>query len=202
MIPAGEEHRRVVRKEAAIVLEDPQPQPLELPVRREDVHEVDLAADDRPVRQRVLHHAHASQRQAVVAPQSGPAVLALEESRAERRGEPGVAREVADAPERQPLGRLGTDRERVRVAEAERLAHRQSRRREARADRLGRSERRVLQDDVGERSRVLGIEVDGARRDRAIGDAGAAEAELPLDPRLAGLLDAPGPRSPRGCSSR
>ena len=79
-VPAGQEHRRVVREEAPIVPEDPKSQALELPVRREDVHDIHLAAGERPVRQGVLHHPYASQRQAVVAPESRPAVLALQKT--------------------------------------------------------------------------------------------------------------------------
>src|SRR5207249_11914785 len=49
--------------------------------------------------------------------------------------------------------------------------------------------RGVLQDDEGECSRVLGIEVDRFRLDGPIRDAGAAEADPPLDAGFADLLD-------------
>ena len=47
----------------------------------------------------------------------------------------------------------------------------------------------VLQDDAGERPRVLGIEVDRARLERPVGHAGAAQADAPLHPRLADRFD-------------
>jgi hypothetical protein len=137
----------------------------------------------------VLHHAHRGEGQAIPARQPGPAVLALEEAGAEGRGELALALEIADAAEAEAVRGIDADGERVGVVEAEGLAHGQPRCDESGADRFGRAEGRVLQDDVRESARVLGIEVDGARGEGAIGETGAPQAELPLRARLAGPID-------------
>src|SRR5262245_30658909 len=97
--------------------------------------------------------------------------------------------QVADRPELQALRRLPADGERVRVGEAQRTAHLETARRKPPADRGDAIERWVLQDHPGERACVLGVQVDVTMLERASGDTGAAEAELPLDARLAGGLD-------------
>jgi len=73
-----------------VVLEQVEAQPLELSVRREHVHEIDLAARDRAIGERVLHDVGAGQAQAVERPQARPAVLALEKARAERGAQLGI----------------------------------------------------------------------------------------------------------------
>src|SRR3989449_1999541 len=97
--------------------------------------------------------------------------------------------EVAQRLEAQPVGHLGPHGQRVGVGEAERLADRQPPGLEPCADLLWCPERGVLQDDEAECSRVLRIEVDRPRLDGPIREAGAAEADPPLDAGFAHLLD-------------
>ena len=106
-LPARQQHRGVVGKEAPVVLEEPKLQALELTVGREDVHDVHLARGERAIGERVLHHRSTRlRRQAVVAPQPGPAVLALEKARAEGGAQLRMPGEVADGPQAQALGRV------------------------------------------------------------------------------------------------
>ncbi len=186
---ARQQHRGVVGKEPPVVLEEAKLQALELTVRREDVHDVDLARGQRAIRERVLHHGDAAQAQAVVALEPGPPVLALEEARAEGGAQIRMPGEVADGPQAQALGLRTPDRQGIGIGEAQRGTHGQALGFEPGADRICRGERRVLQDHAPERARVLRIEIDGPGRERAIRDARAAEARVPLDARLSHRFD-------------
>jgi hypothetical protein len=186
---ARQQHRGVVGKEPPIVLEKAQLQALELPVRRENVHDVDLARGQRAIRERVLHHGDARQAQAVVALEPGPPVFALQEARAEGGAQIRMRGEVADGPQAQALGLFTPDRQGIGIGEAQRGTHGQALGFEPGADRVYRGERRILEDHASERARVLRIEVDGPGRERAIRDARAAEARVSLDARLSHRFD-------------
>ena len=174
-------------KEPAVVAQHREARSRQPAVGREDVREVGRAAGEGLVGQRVLDHAD-GQPHAVVATQAGPAVVALEEARAEHRPQLRMAREVADAREPQASGEVVTHGQGVGVVEAERRADGQALRPQPGPDGLDRVGRRVLEDRAADGARVLRIEVDAAVADRPVGDTGAAQAQPALDD-LARRLD-------------
>ena len=95
----------------------------------------------------MLHDADVPQPDPVPTPEARPPILPLEKSRAERRGQLGVPREVPDRPQTQPGGARLENREGVGIVEAERIADRQALRRESLPDGFRRAERGVLHDD-------------------------------------------------------
>jgi hypothetical protein len=96
-----------------------------------------------------------------------------------------MAGQVADPLESQPAGDVVTHRQRVRIVEPDRIADRQPQRAESRADGLDRLARGLLEDRPTDRTGVLRVDVDAPVDQRPVRDPGAAEAQPPVDARVA-----------------
>ena len=127
----------------------------------------------------MLDPEHVLLRQAVVTTQSRPAVAAVHELGAEAEDQPGVVAQVGHAFDAEALGQVLAHAEGEVVAEAERRAHDDPALGQQRAQlRLGPG---LLssEDLVGERARVLGVDVDLSGDQRVEDQARAAEG-LPM----------------------
>jgi hypothetical protein len=127
-----------------------------------------------------------------VAPETWPAIVAVEEAGIERGRQAGMPAEIADGAQAQPRGRVSAHGEGVRVGEAERLADDQAARLHPRAQRRHIGHRRIVENGAADRARVFRVDVDIAAGQRAVDDARPAQAEPSLNRRFADLLGDPG----------
>ena len=184
------DRRRVVgRKVVPVVLELDEIEALDQAGRRVAGDEIDLAARQRAVAEREIHHAAARREpQAVRLRQAGIAVRPLEKLVAEARPPARrLPRRIVDRLEAERAGVAAAHENRERVVEAERRQQRASAPRvqiaHGREHRAGVRADRLMKDRRQRRAGVLDVDVDVAGHQRAIADQRAAQIQPALDRR-------------------
>jgi hypothetical protein len=183
---AHQQHRVVLGKEGAIVLEHPEAEAAELGIGRVDVDHVDLARRHGVVRQAMVE-AGRRRRQCIGLAQRRPAVGTLQELvRQTELQRPALRRgKVGDARNAQALRLRFAHRQRIGVVEAERHRRHQAARRQPAVELLERRVALALEQLTHDRAGVLGIEVDRPAGECLLEDAGVAQA-LAMHRRPAG----------------
>ena len=168
--------QRVVAGEVrAVVLQHAQPKVVDLGVGGVDVHQVDLAGRDGVVGEAVIE-AGGLLLQAIGLCKAGPAIGAADEFVRQPELQGRVPRQVGQLANAQPFGCVGAHRQRIAIVEAEGNAHAQAQRSQGVGHGLARHRLRALEDFQRDGAAVVGVEVDGARPQRLVGDGGVAQA--------------------------
>ena len=188
-------HRLVGREEAPIVLELRQPELVDQAVGRVARDQVNLAAGERAVGERQIHLPRRRGEAQPVSPREARVTVLtrheiLPEARAPARR---VPRRVRDRPQPEPPRLVTAHQDRERVVEAERREPLRVEPRgiallDAAIDLARVGQRRLLEDRHQRRPRVLDVDVDLAREQRAVAEV-AAELEAALDPQPGPPLD-------------
>ncbi|KWT72685.1 hypothetical protein APY03_5998 [Variovorax sp. WDL1] len=168
-------HCVVAREVAAVVGQHAQAEVVDLGVGGVDVDDVDLLRRDRVVSQAMVQPGGLL-REAVARGQALPAIGAADEFVGQAQPQIGMARQVAEGANAEPIGIGRAHGERVAVVEAQRNRDAEAERCERGVHRLGRHGLRVLEDLQRHRAGVFGVQIDAARAQGLVDDGGVPQA--------------------------